>query len=559
MRSESLMKKISILLALVMIMSLMSACSSSGTNTTATAGTAVSTASASSADTSSAAETTAATAPSYDKHVTFTTSTIETGSATSYSDDAVYRYFADMFNIDYEVSPVTWDNWEEKTRIWINGGTMPDVTFWNFKNYGDYNYDEYVSYVKQGLISPLPDGWETKYPNLYKMVQATGIYDKLLIDGKAYAIPKVIFWLFAPVDKFLSHGAVYYRKDWLEKLGMEDFGPLVTEGQLKEYCQKAIEADLAGNGHTIGLAGQPSKIVGQITTLENSAWNTFVKQDGKYLWGPTLPGTVKGIEKTKAWYDEGIIDPDFYLDKTTEPKNKFASGLAAALMEDGPMTHYVYRCTEFTAANPGLDPLDCIGSTSLVTNDGRWTGQQLPNYWAASLFSPDIDPETLDRVLALMDYTCTKEAQEVIALGIKDVDWTYNSDGSYKILREANEDGTYPDIKAKYNSINYWYIFSVLADDFSFADPTIDPRISNRVKAVYAAREEKGDYLPLDYDYAFFTSDAKSKYSVDIESEVARIVVDKSADVETEWAKFIENNRALWEPVVNDLNAAFAG
>ena len=56
----------------------------------------------------------------------------------------------------------------------------------------------------------------------------------------------------------------------------------------------------------------------------------------------------------------------------------------------------------------------------------------------------------------------------------------------------------------------------------------------------------------------FFTSEAKSQYSVSIDDEIMRLILDSSVDIDTEWAKFIEDNRALWEPVVNDLNAAFA-
>jgi len=41
----------------------------------------------------------------YDKHITFTTSLIETGSPASYTDDAVYHAVMDQFNMDFEVCP----------------------------------------------------------------------------------------------------------------------------------------------------------------------------------------------------------------------------------------------------------------------------------------------------------------------------------------------------------------------------------------------------------------------------------------------------------------------
>ena len=77
-----------------------------------------------------------------------------------------------------------------------------------------------------------------------------------------------------------------------------------------------------------------------------------------------------------------MLDPDFYLDAKSDPKNKFASGLAAALIEDGPCTHFVYRKNEFLAANPDVDPAeiwDYIGACALVSNDGFWYGNEGTN------------------------------------------------------------------------------------------------------------------------------------------------------------------------------------
>jgi|GEM_PF-1984454 len=502
------------------------------------------------ADTAAATDTDA---PPTLEHMTITTSLVEFGAVSSYTDDDMYRHFTEKFNIDLEISMMTWDNWAERNRLWINGGTMPDFTFW------DFNFDEYVSYANQGLIAPLPDGWETKYPNIYNMIVATGIYEKLLIDGRIYAIPKPVFMHFSPVERALAHTSVFYRMDWLEELGLEPFGPLVSEDDLWEFARLAIEADLAGNGNTIGIAANAGNITSQIMNLHNNNWETFAKIDGEYVWGPTMPGTTAGISRFRELYHQGIIDPDFYLDQALEPNNKFASGLAAALIGDGVFQHYQLRAAEFLSANPGLDPFDSIGITSLATSDGRWTGREWANFWSAHVFNPDIDSDKFHRILMLMDYTASREALEIIGLGIKGVDWDFADDGSYQILREVNADGTFPDIIDLYPSRFLWCIMSVLLDDFYFVDPTLNPIINERVNAVYAARAQYGDYAPLDLDFHFFTSDALSMYSVDIESEIVRLVLDRNADIDTSWSNFIERNRALWEPVVNDLNEAFAG
>ena len=59
-------------------------------------------------------------------------------------------------------------------------------------------------------------------------------------------------------------------------------------------------------------------------------------------------------------------------------------------------------------------------------------------------------------------------------------------------------------------------------------------------------------------DYEFFSSDNKAAYSLKLPEEVARLIVSKGIDVDAEWQKYIDDNAGIWQPVVDDLNAAFA-
>jgi hypothetical protein len=95
-------------------------------------------------------------------------------------------------------------------------------------------------------------------------------------------------------------------------------------------------------------------------------------------------------------------------------------------------------------------------------------------------------------------------------------------------------------------------------DAFSFNNPANNETVRQEVLNMYRVKLA-GDYLPFDANYNFFTSEAKSNYSVDITGEIVRLVLDGSADIPTEWTKFIEANRGMWEPLQDGLNEAFAG
>jgi putative aldouronate transport system substrate-binding protein len=441
---------------------------------------------------------------------------------------------------------MTWDSWNEKNRLWITAGDMPDWIFW------DFNFTEYVSYAEQGLLGSLPDGWEVNYPDLSGMIQATGLQDKINLDGKTYVVPKVIFYHFAPIAEAISHWSLFYRDDWRKQLGLAEMDVLITLDQLEEYLKGCVSQGLA----PAGLSGSYTAITSLFVSMENSGWSNFYKKNGEYVWGPGQPETLAGIKLFKEYYDKGIINPDFYLNKAQEARNEFVSGLVAMMYNAGSIDNVAGRINEFSAANPTLDAFDVIKITSALGPDGKWHGESFENYWASVLFSPSLDETKMNRIAALFNYIASKEGQELINLGIPEKDWTY-SDGVYKILREKEADGSYTDITSVYPSCSLWYILTNMPDDFSFVSPTADFRVVDAVVDMYAAKAARGDILKYDPDYSFFISDAKSAYSVDSVSEIVRIIMKDGADIDAEWAAFVKAQTSMFQPVLDDLNAAF--
>ena len=188
-------------------------------------------------------------------HMSFTITSTHSQTDMDYDKDPLFDYVAGLFDFDYEVWPVSKDNHDEKVRMWINGGTMPDVLCWR-----NFNYQEYVIYAEQGLLKPLPEGWEETWPDLYQMYQACGIYDEMAVDGVYYGIPHSTYYRFANMDDpVVQHATLYYRRDWAEKLGFS-FGAAITMSELESYLRACIDNDMVGNGNTLGLSESPASI-----------------------------------------------------------------------------------------------------------------------------------------------------------------------------------------------------------------------------------------------------------------------------------------------------------
>lgn len=491
--------------------------------------------------------------PGFAEHVSFTTSSYS--SITEGSDaynDAVYQYLQEKFDFDMELYQLTWDSGAEKNRMWIASGTMPDFTFW-----ADFNYSEYLSYIDQGLIKALPDGWETKYPNLAAAVEATGIADMIKVDGKTYCLPKVTHYVFSPLEVSIAPRTTYYRKDWAEQLGI-NIGATCTVDQLLEYVRAVMKMDPVGNGETIGITSSSANFIHDLMNLNNPYYNAFKKEDGQYVWGPTIEGTADALVQLQDIYEEGLLDRDFYLYSDSDAMNVFASGRAAVFSYVSQVDAVRATIERFEeASDTPIDGWDYVGTTLLVNDDGKWTGTSGANFWASSLFNPGISDATLDTILSLMDYLCTVEGQELISLGIPEKDWTVDENGEYVILREPREDGSYESILNIYPSTNFFYTLIVLVDSFAFVNPTIDVRTRNASISAYE-NAFAGNVYAYNPEIDFYTSDVKEQYSVNIDATMVQIVMDPASDAQAAWDVMIDENRAMWEPLLNEYNEIFS-
>ena len=71
-----------------------------------------------------------------------------TGHEINYDGDALGQFWQDKFNATIDLTAATMDDsdWNERLRIWINSGDMPDVAHWGF------NYGELADYAAQDAV-----------------------------------------------------------------------------------------------------------------------------------------------------------------------------------------------------------------------------------------------------------------------------------------------------------------------------------------------------------------------------------------------------------------------
>ncbi|UOQ50572.1 extracellular solute-binding protein [Gracilibacillus caseinilyticus] len=204
-------------------------------------------------------------------------------------------------------------NYDQKVSLAIASNDLPDAMV--------VGPVELRQLVEADQIADLTEVYENYASPAIKEIidSSSGVaLENVTFDGKIMAIPNSQ----ASADGVHN---LWIRKDWLDKLGLE---PPKTLDDLKEVARAFVEEDPDGNGQddTIGLAGPDTSNKLYANFLEStnnlygfdgifSALHAYPGywlegEDGKPVYGSTLPETKEALSFLRNMYSEGLIDPE---------------------------------------------------------------------------------------------------------------------------------------------------------------------------------------------------------------------------------------------------------
>lgn len=476
-------------------------------------------------------------------HVDFSMTSYNTITGVDYTSDDFYKFIADKFDVSIDIWGNEADGASEREHIWMNGGTMPNAMIWE-----DFNYGEYVTYVDQELIKPLPDGWKEKWPNLAKLVSVSGMAEALEIDGQTYGIPHSVFGNYLDMNPIPSHFSVTFRYDLACEVGMENLGDnsTIKLSELRAYLEALKEKNLIAmpsiadnTSNTLALFYLPLQV--------NS--RTFRSDETGYHWIFENPADwVDVLTTMQDWYTNGLIDADFYQKTYSDYRNLITAGQLAAICDSGDCVNFNTYRAQYQAAFPDRDPYYDLHIAAIADEDDNAYANEAGNYWTVQVFAPETPDATLERILDVMDYIASMEGEAACQIGIPGVDWKYEDDGKITVINP--DGGTYP-------SQEPLYLLGYCNDDFAYsgAKSTLDIRNIDEVKAVYAAKSA-GGLVKNEMGYNTYSSELRSNYSLNTNSILAQIVV-SGADPLTTLQQFADENVNIWKPLQDELNAYY--
>ncbi|MBB6673817.1 extracellular solute-binding protein [Cohnella nanjingensis] len=247
----------------------------------------------------------------------------------------------DQYNVDIEILPRNNETYVQKLQLSITSGNAPD---W----FSDLDFKEYDKLVDQGVLAEIPPELLEEYaPNYMKWIKkelGDDPFRYTMRNGKNYAMPSV--WTLGS-----KATVVGIRQDWLNKVGIDKVPETLEE--LEAAMVKFRNDDPDGNGKkdTYGMTGKTDYIEDFFSPIFGAYGvypGIFTEKDGKAVLGEIEPGAKEALALLNKWYKEGLIDPEFVINKGNNVDDKVISEKV------GVVTNYWWKFTPAEAFFGGL-------------------------------------------------------------------------------------------------------------------------------------------------------------------------------------------------------------
>ncbi|MDF2939226.1 MAG: extracellular solute-binding protein family 1, partial [Paenibacillaceae bacterium] len=363
------------------------------------------------------------------------------------SDNLILKELEKLTNTKMDITWVPVNTLQEKTKVTIAGGDIPDVMYIN-----DPFDPLFVQSAREGAFWDL-----TPYIKEYPLLKAfpEGAWVNSQIDGKNFGVPR-------PRPEEGGGDFPLIRKDWLDKLGLPV--PKTAEDYYKA-AKAFIQNDPDGNNQadTHGITGNVSPdgmgSFGWIEMLHTGVTTgTWMLKEGKLSLTQLDPGIKKSLEFMKKLYDEKIIPADFAVIKNSQVRDAFMAN-KAGIMSGAVNVGWLTLSTLLKV----VPSADVIAVDYLQGPQGPVVSKTTGLFGMFAI--PKSVPEAkMKRVLGFLEKTVDVEIANVAKYGLKDVHYT--RDGKDPLFVTSTEKAKTDNIADTANNLSQ--IFSIY-DKYSYA------------------------------------------------------------------------------------------
>lgn len=465
--------------------------------------------------------------------------------------DTVYNDMAKKFNLTVKPVQITWNDWQEKEKVWAASGQLPDI----FANaIATDNRSLYSTWAKQGILKALPDDLSA-YPNIAKVMSLPSV-KPLSVDGEFYMVPRMGFLDGSSAG--VMDRPILYRKDWAAQAGY------TSDPKSYDEFIAMVKAVMAQHPGTTGIAinGKDyllTPLLGIFPELA-SIKDSWVKEDGKWIPSFASAKAPEAIKQLWQLNHEGLLDKDFAIQKDADGFRKFLNG--QSFISLGGDIRKPDNIEAFTKANPDAKVSDIGYMNVWPTADGNRYNFGLLPYWSETFFNSKLDDEKFDRALRLVDYMMSEEYSALLSNGIEGVDYKME-DGKAVSLLTADQSLTkkYP-ITSNLGYLSSWHSqFDVEGKKVINANPNV-AAIDAAAGEAFSRFMSGNKPSPINFEITLMSTPAKDKLAGaltpnngGIVDEVIKIVLKKDDPLE-DWKKVVKSYDAKGlQEAITEVNA----
>jgi putative aldouronate transport system substrate-binding protein len=339
------------------------------------------------------------------------------------------------FNIELEAPPI--NNYADRLQIVMASGDLPDLIYAQGFN------QNYKKWAEDGLILPVND-LVKNYPNIMHNITPETLENAVVPStGLAYAIPRT--------NKLNRNGYIVNIK-WLSKFGLK---PPTTIDEFYEFGKKVATGDPDGNGQNDTYLLSPVNGVLDSTAL--FIMGAFLPTsefgapdfDGVYKIRQKMNGYYPYLEFMRKLYAEKIIDPEYFVNKVYDDKEKVLQGRVAMYTghdSNVPIENLINN-------NGAFDTFDFF--PPIRAADGKSRNYLVPAVWGGWLL-PVSSKKTQD-ALRFLDWGNSPEGFEILNMGIPGQ--TYNSYDlkTRKLDQTDAQRSLWTTVTSSYMTVSYAY------------------------------------------------------------------------------------------------------
>jgi putative aldouronate transport system substrate-binding protein len=373
---------------------------------------------------------------------------------TKYTEDQTIRKELEKkYNIKIKVEQIPAE--KDAVNLRIASGDIPEILW-------DVPFGDYRTYVDQGVVAEIPVDMIKEYaPNYYDwLIKNVGenAFGYSEIDGKNYSM--LTPWTLANDGRVLA-----WREDILKEVGIDAIPTTLDE---METALRTVKEQKGFAPFTAERFEAVSSIYGAYGT-----YLCYYEKDGEIVFGPIEEGSKEAVTLLNQWYQEGLLDPEFMINKFDNVKEKWANDQAVVTETfwwdflpkeaffDGRL-HEVKKDVEGFAnivADPPKGPNGEMGITQAnpVSNAGLCFGKQLEE-----------QPEKMQKYLEVFNDVFDRETMDYVMYGVEGETYHYNEETGVEWIAPYDQEekrdeygiGLYQfprcfndyDLQAKYNT-----------------------------------------------------------------------------------------------------------